>query len=299
VQGGAIERWALRLVRCPRCGGVLHPGAHLVRCEACGPYPVLGGVPVLVIDPAAWCARFHDAALAALAEHGEADREAVSVVEAFAEGRDLPREPFGDDWTRHERAGAEAPRWSRGPAARALRTLAALERTGGPGAFIERRARQAAVVLEVGCGAGLRSSALARRARSLILGDLSLRAVLAARRRAAQGEADVVGVVLDAEALPLRRASVDLVVAEHVVDLLEEPGAFFASARAAVRRGGRLLLTTPEPALGTDDDGAAAALAWQAGFAVKARLDGLPWLRLNSPRFIETYLVQALELVAR
>jgi len=57
-------------------------------------------------------------------------------------------------------------------------------------------------------------------------------------------------------------------------------------------------VTTPEPSLGAGDDGVLAALAEDAMFTLVERRDGLPWLRVNSSRFVEVYLVQALELRA-
>jgi SAM-dependent methyltransferase len=148
----------------------------------------------------------------------------------------------------------------------------------------------------VGCGAGARSEVLAQRVERLVVADLSLRAVLRARARAARHDAEVAGVVLDAQALPLRRASLDLLVAEHLVDLLDEPFEFLSQARAAVKKGGTLLVTTPEPSFGFGEDAALEALARRARFKVVERRDGLPWLRVNSSRFVETYLVQALAL---
>lgn len=289
-------KWLASVLRCPRCRDVLELGAQLARCKACGPYPVLGDVPVLVPDPATYCASFHDAILAALAEQGYADRETVAVVEAFAEGRsDAPR-AFGDDWTAHELGGAEAPRLVKGPAQAALKDLLEAARASGPAAWLDRQVKASSLALELGCGAGERSELLAQRSGRLLIGDLSLRAVLRARARAARHDAEVEGVVMDAEALPLKKGSVALIVAEHLVDLLDAPAQFFAQARAALGRGGRLLVTTPEPSLGFGEDEALAQLARDAGFSIVERREGLPWLRVNSSRFLETYLVQALAL---
>jgi SAM-dependent methyltransferase len=288
--------WFASVLRCPRCAGPLEWAAHLARCGACGPYPVLGDVPVLVADPATYCARYHDALLAALAEQGLADREAVAVVEAFAEGRSEAPAVFGDDWTAHELSGDAAPALVRGAASAALAQLLRVAQAQGPAAWLARHVKPAALGLEVGCGAGARSEVLAQRVERLVVADLSLRAVLRARARAARHDAEVAGVVLDAQALPLRRASLDLLVAEHLVDLLDEPFEFLSQARAAVKKGGTLLVTTPEPSFGFGEDAALEALARRARFKVVERRDGLPWLRVNSSRFVETYLVQALAL---
>jgi SAM-dependent methyltransferase len=277
----------------------LELGQHLARCGACGPYPVLGDVPVLVADPSAYCATFHAAILAALAEQGMADREVVAVVEAFAEGRAEAPQAFGDDWTPHEDSGDAAPVPVKGAATRALGTLLRVAREDGPASWLESRMRPVDLALEVGCGAGERSEALAQHARRLLVGDLSLRAVFRARARAARHDAEVAGVVMNAEALPVKRGALDLLVAEHVVDLLDEPFEFLTQARQALGRKGELLVTTPEPSLGFGEDAALERLAVRAKFRVKERRDGLPWLRVNSARFVECYLVQALALAPR
>ena len=290
------NQWWSSVVRCPRCGGGLDVGQHLARCSVCGPYPVLGEVPLLVADPSAYCARFHDAILAALAEQDLADREVVAVVEAFAEGRSELAQSFGDDWTSHEASGGDAPVPVKGAATKALGSLLNAARHAGPASWIAQRLKPVKLTLEVGCGAGQRSEALAQKCERLLVGDLSLRAVFRARARAARHDAEVAGLVMDAEALPIRRGALDLLVAEHVVDLLDEPFEFLEQARKALRRGGEVLITTPEPSLGCGEDDALVGLAKRAKFKVHERRDGLPWLRVNSSRFVECYLVQALAL---
>lgn len=291
-----MKSWLSQVLRCPRCGSALELAAQLARCAACGPYPILGGVPVLVADPSGYCARFHDAILATLAEQGLADRESVAVVEAFAEGRSDSPEVFGDDWTSHEASGSEAPVPVKGAATRALKSLLDVAREDGPARWLERNMQPVKLALEIGCGAGERSEVIAKHAQRLLVGDLSLRAVFQARARASREDADVEGVVMNAEALPVRHGALDLLVAEHVVDLLDEPFEFFTRARKVLSKKGKLLVTTPEPSLGFGEDDAVEQLAVRAKFRVKERRDGLPWLRINSSRFVECYLVQALAL---
>lgn len=282
--------WWSKVLKCPVCGGALREADVLVRCSKCGPYPLLAGIPVLVGDPYGWCARFRESILATLAEFDAADTKSVEVVRAFAAESSEGPELFGDDWTEHEVRGEPEPEPVEGPVSAALVELMNSARANGPAAWLAKTLpTRARLVLEVGCGAGARSEVLAQRADQLIIGDLSLRAVLRARQRAMRFKAEVVGVVLDAHVLPVKAGAVDVVVAEHLVDLLDAPAAFFESARAAVKKNGRVLLTSPEPR-GFDE------LAKEAGLRVVSRADGLPWLRVNSERFVEVYLVEALEL---
>src|SRR3990167_9428061 len=161
--------WWSSVLRCPRCAGALDVGQYLARCKTCGPYPVLGEVPVLVADPSGYCATFHDAILAALAEQGLADREAVAVVEAFAENRSETAQAFGDDWTRHEASGAAAPAPVKGVAAKPVAALLRVAREQGPAAWIAEKLRPVKLMLEVGCGAGERSEVLAQHAQRLLV----------------------------------------------------------------------------------------------------------------------------------
>lgn len=291
-----MPRWAVEVLGCPRCGGALAglaTKAAVVRCRDCGPFPVLGGVPVLVPEPARWCAAFYDAALAALAEAGAVTREAVDTLRAFADaapGTEAAR--FSDDWTAAEAAGARAPALETGPASDALRELLEVASHQSPSLWLQHRVPEG-VVLEVGCGAGLTAASLASRRRALLVGDTSLRAVLRASRHSR-----AVPVVLDAQALPVHARSLDGLVAENVVDLLDDPDAFFTTAALALDANGTLLVSSPAPGLQApdEDDATLAQLALRCGFAVTDRADGLPWLRLNSSRFLEVWLVQALAL---
>lgn len=287
-------------------------------------------MPVLVPQPADWCASFREAVLASLAEAGAATPDAVAVVDAFAAA--APRaeaQRFGDDWTREESnfreagavanagprtgGGAEASGRARNAAQRPARgarrakamgartstALSALRlgaRKSDLASWLLENCPEGGVLLEVGCGAGQLSARLAKRVDRLVAADFSLRAVLQSRTRALAAGGDVEGVVLDAQALPFHAHSLDGVVAENVVDLLDAPRDFLAEARRVLKRGGRVLLTTPEPSLGTDDDGALARLAKRAGLQVTRRDDGLVWTRVHSARFVEVYLVQALAL---
>lgn len=281
-----IDRRLRALLRCPQpgCGGALTPrrGGTLLGCRACPAlYPVLADVPILVPSPHVYLASYRDPVLATLAAAGCADRDAVALIDAFAEAAG-PTEPlaFGDDWTRGE------GRIRRPTAATDDDAIAAwLASAPDPGARLaEAVPDRARIVVELGCGDNRLSALLARRGRTVVVADLSLRA--AVRTRDATG---AIAVVLDAAALPLAPASIDAIVAANLIDLLDEPGRFLADAAAAVRPDGRVIVSTPAPALGTDDDGALARGFAAAGLPVVASTRGLPWLRAHSPRHYQLY----------
>jgi SAM-dependent methyltransferase/uncharacterized protein YbaR (Trm112 family) len=298
VAARSPPRWLTAVLACPVCLGPLAPAPDLLRCRRCGPYPVLGGVPLLVPEPARYCAAYHDALLAALAEHGLVGRHTLSVVEAFAQASGRPAEPlrFGDDWTQAEVQGRGPVALTHGPAAAPLESLWALGEAQGPRAWLLRQRLPEGLTVEVGCGAGALSEVLARRPGRLVVCDLSLRAVLVARARTAGVAASLVA---EAEALPLRRGVAQVVVAENLVDLLEAPLRFLSRVRDVLAAGGRLLLSTPAPELGAGDPASLTAVARRSGLEVLASDDGLPWLRQNAPRHLEVYLAQALLLRRR
>ena len=278
-----------RLLRCPNCLEPLQDaGPSLLACAGCGPYPVLQGVPVLVPDPAAWCGRFHDAILAAMAEEGDVAHHEVLLVQRFAAQAGRSNEPFGDDWTGHELLDAPPPRPARG---RARASMQRLLEEPGPGGWIEKRLPRARVALEVGCGAAIRTRALAARSELVIAADLSLRAVLRSRV-----DDHVHGVVLDAQALPFASKCADVVVAENVIDLLDAPHDFLTSMRRVVRAGGRAFVSTPDPALGGDDEATVDALLREAKWKTAEVARGLTWTRVNSARFVEVYFADAWSL---
>ncbi len=287
------DSWWLGICGCPRCGKRLNrTEATVLRCKTCGVYPVLGGVPVLVPEPARWCAGFYESALTSLAEVGLADDESVMTLRVFAEGlRSEEAQRFGDDWTKEELEGRAPPSMVTGVGTQAMNELVSLAEVQSVRDWLASRA-VGPVVVEVGCGAGLLSEKLAGAKRLLCI-DESLRAVLQSSQRS--GGLPVVG---DAAALPLQSNSVDSLVAENVIDLLDAPGDFFESAYRVLKRKGQVLLCTPDPSLGDPehDDSIAAALAEGIGFRVDEQLDGAPWLRRHSSRHLEVYLVQALAL---
>ena len=311
-----MHDWVTDLLACPAgaCGGrlVVRPGGRTSRdqlrdgvlgCRLCSAvYPVLGGVPVIVANPAAWAARYRDSILAALAESQRASKQAVELVEVFADAAaaalpDSALEPmrFGDDWVADEAAGfdADAVPGDR-PATGLFRAFVSEAAVDDPVRVVLRllggRAARLGTVIELGTGAGFLGRALRARADRLVVADLSLRAVLRAARYAGRGAgAPVAGAVIDADTLALHKRKVDTIAAANLIDLLDDPSAFLAAAAAGLKKRGSLVLTTPDPSLGTSDDGALDDLLDGAGFAAADQADGVPWLRPHSDRHVQVY----------
>lgn len=244
---------------------------------------------MLVPEPERWCAAHFDAALATLTEYSLATPRDVELISAFAEASDQPRTPFSDDWTAAEASDGPAPALAEGPGHDALTELLEVARALAPSQWLAVRA-PTGVTVEVGCGIG-RTSKLLKGKR--VVADTSLRAVLLAAKRTG-----ALPVVMNAEALSLRSKSVDAIIAENVIDLLDDPRAFLESAKRALTRSGRLLLSTPGPVLNSPDadDETLSRVAAQCGLEVVDGAKAVPWLRRNSSRFIEVWLADLFEL---
>jgi hypothetical protein len=260
---------------CPQCRGPLRQTVRDLVCARCGPYPRLGGVPILVKDPHGWCARYAVDARRTLRAAGLGGQAQLA---RFARHKpDITPESFTDDWTDEEVRGLPPVPFAAGAAQPLLRRL---NDCPSPRTWLGQRLLKAARVVEVGSGAGGLTRQLHADGHAVVSIDISLRAVLLATHAGAQG------VVGEATALPVVEA--DVVVAENVVDLLDRPAAFL---RSAAKVAPRLLVTSPAPEtfehLVSD--------CWR----VAARVDGLVWLRRNSARFTEVYSCVGFDLRRR
>lgn len=288
--------WLTELFYCPACEGELQPtgpaegGAGLLVCDDCElPVPLLGGVPILVPSPSAWAAAYRESVLATLAEERMATPEVVTLVSTLADAvGPVEALRFGDDWVAAETGGG-LPEPVRGPASAALSELFAVASPQPAAAMLDLLiAPRHGTVLEVGCGAGTLVSALGDRSERLVVADMSLRAVY--RSLAVRSTAETAGAVVDAELLPFRPGSFDLIVANHLIDLLDAPLEFLASARQSLRPQGRLLLSTPDPVVALELEDMLAV----TGFRVEGGADGIPWLRAHNARHVQVYLTRAL-----
>jgi SAM-dependent methyltransferase len=254
-------------------------------------FPVVGGVPVLVPDPAAWCATHHDAVVATLAAAGLLDDEALALVDEFAAAGhargDIDAAPFVDDFTPEEARDAPPQKIAH----RALADLVDDAIVGGPLAWITAQLGRPRVALELGPGAGALTSFVGDVVgRELWTLDVSLRAVLLAMAR---GGARTRGVVADACALPFSAGTFDLVVANNVVDVVDAPGALVEQVARVLAPGGRFVLTTPAPDLhgrGGRDDRALENTLRKAGLVVDDVEDGILWPRVHGPRHVELWV---------
>ncbi len=103
-------------------------------------------------------------------------------------------------------------------------------------------------VLDAGCGEGYLSRLLAGRGAAPVIGvDLCPELVDAARAQAAADGLDIRYETADVAALPQDDATIDLIVANHVLNDLEDPAPAIAEFARVLRPGGRAVALLLHP----------------------------------------------------
>lgn len=99
-------------------------------------------------------------------------------------------------------------------------------------------------VLEVACGAGHGLGYLAKRARQVVGGDVTLNLL----KQAQQASSRLVPLLrLDAQVLPFRALSFDVILLYEAIYYLTKPGQFLDECRRVLRPDGLLILCTVNP----------------------------------------------------
>lgn len=198
----------VELLVCPTCRSDLEWQEHQARCSGCGTiYEVVDGIPVL-----------------RRREGGEGDGQKDSQATFFDEADpefEVTR-PHGTPWL-YRRLLAEKFRRSLDGLPLPSDRLTAVTTCGG---------------------SGMDAEFLARLGASVISTDISLGAAQRTRERARRYRFDVLPVVADAEALPLRDRSVDLLYVHDGLHHLHSPEAGLQE----MLRASRLAVSINEPA---------------------------------------------------
>jgi len=98
-------------------------------------------------------------------------------------------------------------------------------------------------VLEIGCGTGMGLPYLATRARRVVGGDYTMGLLQEARVHLPQTDL----IRFDAQHLPFRDASLDVVLMLEMIYYVADQSAAFAECRRVLRPGGRLMVSVPNP----------------------------------------------------
>jgi SAM-dependent methyltransferase len=125
---------------------------------------------------------------------------------------------------------------------RFLRHIAGAEARGA--AIVERLPRNGSI-LEIGCGTGGLLVAAARSGRSIIGVDIAARWLVVARRRLTDQKLNVPLFAACAERLPWPDASFSAVVADSLLEHLDDPSEVLRECLRVLKPGGRLIVWSP------------------------------------------------------
>lgn len=233
---------------CPRDrGGLRQSGMHWLTCAAGHEYPVVDGVPVMLLDDAKQTTDVARASLrlARASISGNAD-----VDPLFAESLGL-----SDIERQGIRQLAAAPRSGLDPAVAylvgATNGMAYRHLIGKLTAYPIPELRlppgMGQILLDIGCNWGRWAIAAARRGYQPLGIDPSLGAIMAARRVARSLGIHAHYVVGDARRLPFRDSAVDVVFSYSVIQHFsyDDAVATISEARRVLRPGGESLIQMP------------------------------------------------------
>lgn len=196
------------LFRCPACGtGVLVVREATVVCDACGiQFPEVGGIPLLVKNPAA-----HDAAI----------REAQAV---------------NPEWYLAEQPSEKTSPWRHHVRKRRCYVEQVLRRE-----FTKRGWQKAQRLLDLGCGDGNNLAWLAPFAERLYGSDYNLARLARAQTRSTGATL----FLADLMNYPALDNSFDVVFFNHVIEHIPDDGAALATVQRILKPGGLLVLGAP------------------------------------------------------
>jgi SAM-dependent methyltransferase len=220
--GTGRQSWDGRGRVCPACRAALASEEGGWACTGCGrSYPFVAGLPDLRLAPDRYLDLDDERAKACRLARLEAGRDVIGMAEAYY---------------------AMTPDVDAGRRARFLAHIAAAERRGEAlAALLPREGR----ILEVGCGTGGLLAAALRSGRVIEGADIALRWLVVARRRLADRGLSAPLVAAGAERLPWPDATFDAVVADSVLEHLDDPSAALREWLRIARPGGRLLAWSP------------------------------------------------------
>lgn len=155
---------------------------------------------------------------------------------------------------------------------------------------------QSGLILEVGCGTGGLLVAAARSGRSIVGVDIASRWLVVARRRLADQDLQVPLVVAGTENLPWSDDSFEVVIADSLLEHLDDPSNAFREWSRVLRPGGSLLVWSPNRFSLTTDPHLG---LWGLGWLPRSRLAGYLQLRRRTdwpPRTLSPWDARRLAL---
>ena len=207
---------------CPECHEFLMALAEGLRCERCArTYPLVAGLPDLRLSSDRYLSLAEDRAKAERLDALAGESTALELSHAYY--------AMTDDVVDRRRD-------------RFLRHIASAE--GRSAALAERLPRNGRI-LEVGCGTGGLLVAAKRAGLTIDGVDIAARWLVIARRRLADHRLQISLAAAEAEKLPYPSETFDAIVADSVLEHLDQPARAVAEWKRVLRPGGRLIVWSP------------------------------------------------------
>jgi ubiquinone/menaquinone biosynthesis C-methylase UbiE len=234
-----IESFPLQSLVCPACRSALIESPLGLACAGCGRfYPGVAGI----LDLRLQSDRYLDL---------DAERTRANRLATIARTTDL----MGLATAYYALTGEAEDRRSR--------FLAHIASGLARGEALAARLPDGGQILEIGCGTGGLLAAVARTGRAIVGVDIAARWLVAARRRLADHGLAVPLLAASAERLPWPDGQFDTIVADSVLEHLDDPALALCEWARVLRPGGQLLIWSPNRyALTTDPHLGLWGLGW-------------------------------------
>ena len=217
----SIETFPPHSLICPACRGTLSGAGIGMGCAGCARhYPVVAGLLDLRLESDRYLGL-------------DAERARAEHLEAIAPTTDL----MGLASAYYAMTGEAEDRRER--------FLAHIAGGLARGEALAARLPGEGRILEVGCGTGGLLVAAARAGKSIVGVDIAARWLVAARRRLADHGLSVPLLAASADRLPWPDGHFDTVVADSVLEHLDDPAGALGEWSRVLRPGGRLVVWSP------------------------------------------------------
>lgn len=166
----------------------------------------------------------------------------------------------------------------------------------------ETAGRKKEIALEVGCSVGGFLTRLAARYETVFGIDANFEVLILARKMVRKNNVEL--VLSQGEFLPFANRTVDLVASANVIDVVEKPEAFLQEQMRLLRKGGKLLLTTPYGFTQKHNGHPASPKQWVQNvlsrqMALEKEEDPVCWIYRKDPRHYEIFYTHCLSAIKR
>ena len=217
---------------CPQCQGDLHYlKSHTLQCLSCErQYPIVLDIPDLRIFPDPYIDPEADRAKGRKVANHLDDMTFEELVAYYYSITSVVPPHHAQQYTRGLMAGV----------ARAEASLASWEKAIQADGHTDRRC-----LLEIGCGTAPMLVAAATQYQQLVGVDIAFRWLVIGKKRLAEAGLDIPLICACAEALPFPNLNFDHIIADSVLEHVQDQSQMLTECQRIMRPGSHLFITTP------------------------------------------------------